>query len=200
MIRQAGTRGTGKIVSETGSRVKRVPVFLFTVIFLLLFMQRQPAPQVRDPELPVSPEINYKESIERRTWPVTVTFNGGSVTGDIDPGAEFFADPDKGTPCFWKDIGSIRITSWVRHVKGRAYAFYPETYEVILKSGSKLQFDGNIKELNRFRIIKKGQSRTMYTYYFDDYINGSWAATGMADFYSPVLNPARGCVVSIDFR
>lgn len=178
----------------------RLSAFLFQVILLLVFLQQTSLPQVKDPELPVSPDVEYKESIEHRTLPVTVNYNGGFATGDIDPGTEYFAGPDKGTPCYWKDISSIRITSWVRHVKGRGYAFYPETYEVALKSGVKLQISGNIKELNRFRVIKQGRSRTMYTYYFDDYINGSWSATGVSDFYSPVNNPAKGCVVSIDFR
>lgn len=180
--------------------LNRIPVFLFSIMFVFLLMPRSAHPQVRDPDLPLSPEIEHKDSIERKTWPVVVNYNGGFITGEIDPGSEYFTDTGKGTVCYWNDISSIRIISWVRRVRGKSYAFYPETYEITMKSGKVFQADGNIKELNRFRVIKNRQRRTMYTYYYDNYVKGAWAATGAADFYSPAAKPAEGCVVSINFR
>ncbi|HPS58955.1 MAG TPA: hypothetical protein PK514_12690 [Spirochaetota bacterium] len=190
----------GNTESATQFLCNRIAAFLFSILLVVSFLPQSVLPQVKDPDLPVSPEIEYKQSTERKTWPVEVNYNGGVVTGEIDPGSEYFSDAGKGTACYWSEISSIRITGWVRHVKGKGYAFYPETYEITLKSGAKLQLSGNIKELNRFRVIKNRQRRTMYTYYYDDYVKGAWAATGVTDFYSPVIKPAEGCVVSITFR
>ncbi len=175
----------------------RVPAVLFPVLLVLSLSPGSALTQVRDPDLPVSPEIEYNRTIERKTWSATVSYAGGSVECDIDPGAEYFTDSSGVTRCYWKDISTILITSWVRYVRGKRYAFYPETYEITLKSGLKQQLKGNIKELNRIRVVKKKKQHTMYTYYYDDYLKGAWVSTGTADFYSPVLKPAQGCVVSI---
>ena len=69
-----------------------------------------------------------------------------------------------------------------------------------MKNGFKVRLEGNIKELNRFRVIKGRRRSTMYSYYYDEYVKGAWLGTGVSDFYSPVLKPAEGCVVAINFR
>lgn len=188
--------------SETAipSALNRIPAFLFPLLLALSFLQQPALPQVKDPELPVSPEIEDKSSSDHVLYPVEVSFSGGSLAGEIDFPSAGFADSGSGKYYYWKDVSSVRILSWVRCVRGKAYAFYPETYEVVLKNGEKQQVSGNIKVLNRFRLVRNRKQRTMYTYYYDDYIKGAWAATGIADFYSPVLKPAEGCVVSINFR
>jgi hypothetical protein len=156
--------------------------------------------QVKDPDVPLSPEVDRKFLSEHVLYSAEVSFKGGSITGEIDfPVAGFKGGVD-GIFYYWKDISSISITSWIRRARGERYLFYPESYEILFKAGSKIHIDGNIKELNRFRLVQRRQRRTMYTYYYDDYVNGAWALTGVRDFYSPVLIPAEGCVVSIKFH
>lgn len=190
----------GTIESLTLFLYKQVAAFLFPILFVFTFLQQPALTQVKDPDLPVSPEIEDKSSKGHSLYSCQLSTVSGSISCEIDFPSAGFSAVDTGKIYYWNDISSIRITSWVRHVKGKGYAFYPDTYEVTLKGGAILKLSGNIRELNRFRVIKRTQKSTMYTYYYDEYVKGAWAATGVTDFYSPVLKPAEGCVVSINFR
>ncbi|HQO41246.1 MAG TPA: hypothetical protein PK986_12315 [Spirochaetota bacterium] len=174
--------------------ILRITALVFFIFSSALFAQ------VRDPDVPISPEVDRKLSSGHVFYSAEVSFKGGSVTGEIDFPVAGFKAGVSGTFYYWKDISSISITSWVRRARGERYLFYPESYQIAFKAGSKINIDGNIKELNRFRLVQKRRRRTMYTYYYDDYVKGAWALTGVQDFYSPALIPAEGCVVSIKFR
>ena len=158
--------------------------------------------QVKDPGLPLSPDVEFKNESKSsvKYYPAEIKCAGSSMSGDIYLISESFRDINgKGDVYYWQDMRSIRMLAWVRRVKGKSWIFYPESYEITLKNSTTFRVEGNIRELNRFRFTAKRKQRTLYSYYYDDYVSGKWINTGSADFYQPSASPAEGCVIEIIF-
>lgn len=174
-----------------------VAAVLFFCLWLTAFAQ------VKDPGLPLSPDVEFENGSKSsvKYYQAEIKCAGSTMAGDIYLTTESFRDINgKGDVYYWQDISSIRMLEWVRRVKGKSWIFYPESYEVTLKNSTKLRVGGNIRELNRFRLISSRKQRTMYSYYYDDYVKGKWTNTGLTDFYHPSDRPAAGCVTEIIFR
>jgi len=169
---------------------------------LLLSLPQAPAAgQVKDPELPLSPDVEFKDQSDAHCFSAEISYAGGSASGDICFKKEFFrCGKVQGGKVYWRDVSSILVIQWVRRPEGKSYLFYPEAYEVSLKDGRKIRVDGNIRELNRLHVPVKKRRLTLYSYYYDEYASGKWKNSGAEDFYQPSRTPANGCVTLIVFR
>lgn len=182
-------------------KLKSTLISVIVLVPLLLVVSENAGSQIKEPGDPVVPYVEDRTAENTKKYNAEVEYNGGSISGEIIFDSDYFKIvTSKEQIFYWEDISSIRILRWVRYVKSNSYVFYPETYKLTLKSGSVVEVEGNIHQLNRFSLVWNKHKQTMFSYYYDEYIDGKWINSGQSDYYEPSTRPAPGCVNVITFR
>ncbi len=98
------------------------------------------------------------------------------------------------------DIESIEFTRW-RGTERRKheFTFYPSDMKIILRDKKMLLCTGGAALLNRLAFRSGGESRFIYSYFYDYWKNNAWRNSGQSDRNYPETNPFGDTLVKILF-
>lgn len=130
---------------------------------------------------------------DKKTGTLTVKF------GSMEVSAEEGGAPRKMSLSI-ADIDSIEFTRW-RGVERRKneFAFYPAGMKITLLNKKVLLCGGGVPLLNRLAFKNGGESRFLYSYFYDYWKNGAWKNSGQSDRSYPETNAPGDTVVKIIF-
>lgn len=98
------------------------------------------------------------------------------------------------------DIETIEFTRW-RGVERRKneFAFYPSETKIILRDKKTLVCAGSIPLLNRLAFTYGGESRFIYSFFYDYRKHDAWKNSGQTGREYPETNPFGDTLVKIIF-
>ena len=157
-------------------------------------------PQLKEPALPVIPEVDVTEQSAGSLKAQVTIYGGSAVKGELraDPASSISGPGGRMLPLY--SVGKITVKRWSMKREGCNTVFYPDLYELILKNGGPVSVSGNIPFLNRMKISVNGRDRTLYTFYYDYYKNGAWVNSGTAGSSEPSSAPAKGTAWIIELN
>ena len=98
------------------------------------------------------------------------------------------------------DIETIEFTRW-RGVERRKneFAFYPSETRILLRDKKALVCRGSIPLLNRLAFKYGGESRFIFSYFYDYWKHDAWKNSGQTGREYPETNPSGDTLVKIIF-
>lgn len=161
-------------------------------------------PQVKIPVVEDIPDVGLNTAEISEKYKAKVTLYGKEpLLGEIvlNTGASITPSGDRERIYQFSNISRITVSMWSRQRKGSGWIFYPESYEIILKDGTRVVHSGNLEFLNRIRFAGHG-GRTvyLYTYYYDYFKGGMWVNTGTPGEKTAPSRPADGCLYIIELK
>jgi hypothetical protein len=98
----------------------------------------------------------------------------------------------------FKDMAGLEIKEWAGVPdKSGAFVFYPERYILTLKNDEKITVGENIPFFNTINIEADGNSRVLYTLFYDYYKKDMWFNRGVKSPDTTSTLPLKGCVTGI---
>ena len=161
----------------------------------------------KDPSVPPVELLDRKYTGREKAMAATiVTARGDKKTGTLDVtfGAIDVELVEEGarrkTSVALADIESIEFTRW-RGIERRKneFAFYPCEIRIVLRDRKQLLCAGRIPVLNRLSFRQGGESRFIYSFFYDYLKGGSWKNSGQAGREYPETNPFGDTLVRIIF-
>lgn len=172
----------------------------FIALFICVILSVSPAAaQVKNPTLPDSPlivdNIDFSQFSFRAR--VSVSGKGGFTEGSILLTADSIVTADRRAFRI-KDISRVTVIEWKRRADEKKNIFYPSRYELLFNDFRKINIDGNIESLNRFKLSAR-KPVSLFMFYYDSFKDGKWINSGTEGYDAQILKPAAGAVVSIEF-
>lgn len=177
---------------------------IYPVAFIMLTIPAMLFSQVKAPVVDDIPDVGFNAAETSEKYAAGVTLYGkeplkGEIVLNID--ASISTSDDSGKIYSLREISRITVTAWSGKRKGAGWIFYPESYGIILKDGTRLAHNGNLEFLNRIRFTQHGgRSFYIYTCYYDYFRNGKWVNTGGTGEKSAPSRPADGCLYLIELK